>query len=160
MGKETKDEDFVDQLLEWYRKGIENGTIKPPDPNGPRYADELLQIWREKEERKVAKPVKVEEQPQMAAETAGFKDIRGIRHFKEEEGQLVELGRLCFRGNAAKLYLPKRVCNALKLDRERDKTLVIVGVDENTLFLIKDKEVANELKPRILEARKMVFDDR
>lgn len=82
------------------------------------------------------------------------KDIRGIRHFKEEPDPVVELGRICYKGNSAHLYLPKRICNRLRLDRDKDSTLIIVAHAANSLFLIKDSEVAHILKPKILEMRK------
>lgn len=85
------------------------------------------------------------------------KDIRGIRHWKEESDPVVELGRICYKGSTAHLYLPKRVCNRLKLDREKDSTLIIVAHTANSLFLIKDSEVAHMLKPKILSMRKRTF---
>jgi hypothetical protein len=82
------------------------------------------------------------------------KDIRGIRHWKEESDPVVELGRICYKGSTAHLYLPKRVCNRLKLDREKDSTLIIVAHTANSLFLIKDSKVAQMLKPKIMELQK------
>ncbi len=82
-------------------------------------------------------------------------DIRGLKHFKEEKGQLVELGRLNFTANGmARMYLPKRVCNRLKLDKEKDSTLIILSHTANSLFLIKDSEAVRILKPEILKKRK------
>ena len=49
-----------------------------------------------------------------------FKDVHGLRHWKEEPDPVVELGRICYKGNGAHIYLPKRVCNRLKLDGEKD----------------------------------------
>ena len=67
---------------------------------------------------------------------------------------MVELGRIFYKGGTAHLYLPKRVCNRLKLDREKDSTLIIVAYNPNTLFLIKDSKIVHKLKPEILEMRK------
>ena len=83
-----------------------------------------------------------------------FKDRYGIRHFKDEPDPVVELGRICYKGNAAHLYLPKRICERLKLDWEKHSTLIIVAHDANSLFLVKDDEVACMLKPKILKMRK------
>ncbi len=82
-----------------------------------------------------------------------YRDIRGLTCFEEDEGTVVELGRLTFKGNAAKLYLPKRVCNALRLDRTKDSTFVIVAPDHTSLLLVKDSEIVEVLKPRILKLR-------
>ena len=72
MEKEIKDEDFVDQLLKWYGKGIKNGTIKPPENGATPLADKALELWRAKQKQEVvAKPERIEE-PQMAVETTGF----------------------------------------------------------------------------------------
>ena len=87
-----------------------------------------------------------------------FADIRGLKHFKEEKGQLVELGRLNFTANGmARIYLPKRVCNRLKLDKEKDSTLIILSHTANSLFLIKDSKAVQMLKPEILKKRRPTF---
>ena len=86
-----------------------------------------------------------------------FKDIHGIKHWKEEPDPVVELGRINYKGGVARMYLPKRICNKLKLDREKDHTLIIVAHTANTLFLIKDNEVAHMLRPRILKMRSPLF---
>jgi hypothetical protein len=86
-----------------------------------------------------------------------FKDTHGLRHWKEEPDPVVELGRICYKGSTAHIYLPKRVCNRLKLDREKDSTLIIVAHTANSLFLIKDSEVAHMLKPKILKMRRPLF---
>jgi len=86
-----------------------------------------------------------------------FKDRYGIRHFKEEPDPVVELGRISYKGNAARLYLPRRICDKLKLDWERDTTLIIMAHGENSLFLVKDSEIADMLKPKILELRRPYF---
>jgi hypothetical protein len=88
-----------------------------------------------------------------------FRDIWGIKHFAEEPDPVVELGRICYKGNAAHLYLPKRVCERLRLDREKHSTLIIVAHNANSLFLVKDSEIANILRPKILELRKKYFGD-
>ena len=85
-----------------------------------------------------------------------FKDRYGIRHFKEEPDPVVELGRINYRGNAARLYLPKRICERLKLDWEKDTTLIIVAHAHNSLFLIKDDEVVDMMRPRILRLRRLL----
>jgi hypothetical protein len=82
-----------------------------------------------------------------------YRDIRGLAHFDEDERTVVELGRLTFKGNAAKLYLPKRVCNALRLDPIKDSTFIIVAPDNSSLLLIKDSEIVEMLKPKILKLR-------
>lgn len=86
-----------------------------------------------------------------------FRDIWGIKHFDEEPDPVVELGRICYKGNAAHLYLPKRICERLQLDREKHSTLIIVAHTANSLFLVKDSEIAKMLRPKVLELRKSYF---
>ena len=71
-----------------------------------------------------------------------------------EPDPVVELGRICYKGNAAHLYLPKRICERLKLDRDKHSTLIIVAHDANSLFLVRDLEVEKILRPKVLELRK------
>ena len=82
------------------------------------------------------------------------KDVRGVVHFPEEKGPVIEIGRIKYKGGSAHVYLPQRIRNALKLDREKDSALVIVSVDGNSMFLVKDYVVAAQLKPKILRLRK------
>ncbi len=84
----------------------------------------------------------------------GMKDIHGIRHFKDKPNPVVELGRINYKGNSAHLYLPKRICEKLRLDWEKDYALIIVAHTENSLFLVKDKEVTKMISPKILAIRK------
>jgi hypothetical protein len=84
-----------------------------------------------------------------------MKDLRGLTLFKEV-GITVELLRLEYRGNVAKAYLPRIVRDALRLDPERDKTLILVyDNDTEALLLVRDAALSAMLKPRILEARKV-----
>ena len=52
----------------------------------------------------------------MISDIMGMKDIHSIRHFKEVPDPTVELGRIHYKGNGAHVYLPKRICEKLKLD--------------------------------------------
>lgn len=85
-------------------------------------------------------------------------DLRGSRIFNGcEKDELIELGRLTYKHAGVCVYLPKSVCNALHLDPNIDTTLIIATFDDNSFILIKDGEVANLLKPKILEARKILL---
>ena len=83
-----------------------------------------------------------------------YRDLRGLPIFKEA-GLTVELGRIQYTGNTAKVYLPYKVREALKLDPQKDNALILVYDDaEGTLILIRNERLLDALKPQILEARK------
>ena len=85
---------------------------------------------------------------------AMYRDLRGLPIFKEA-GLTVELGRIQYTGNTAKVYLPYKVREALKLDPQKDNALILVYDDaEGTLILIRNERLLDALKPQILEARK------
>lgn len=85
-------------------------------------------------------------------------DLRGSFIFNDcERDYIVELGRLTYKHGGVCVYLPKIVCNALHLNPTIDTTLIITTFDDNSFILIKDGEVANLLKPKILETRKLLF---
>lgn len=65
----------------------------------------------------------------------------------------VELGRITHKNSGISLYLPKSIVHALRLTKE-DKSLVIFSVKNYGFFLIKDTELANSMRPKILELRK------
>jgi len=145
--KGKNSENFVTAVLKWAERQDKSRTeTEEFKKESQELADKIIK-WYERDKDK--KDSNKEGNPMM------FKDVHGLRHYKEETGSVVELGRIEYKGSAAKLYLPKRVCNALKLDREKDSTLVIVAADHNSLFLIKDSAVAEMLKPQILEKRKL-----
>ena len=66
---------------------------------------------------------------------------------------VIELGRITYKNSGISLYLPKNIVNTLHLNIE-DKSLVIFSVDDYGFFLIKDKELAEALKPKILDLRR------
>jgi hypothetical protein len=85
---------------------------------------------------------------------AMHRDLRGLPIF-EEAGLTVELGRIQYTGNTAKVYLPYKVREALKLDPEKDNALILIYDEtKGTLILIHNGLLLNTLKPQILEARK------
>jgi hypothetical protein len=88
-------------------------------------------------------------------------DIRGVRLFNGGgEEPTIELARLTFKSSGISLYLPKRICTALQLDKDVNGSLVIVAVDSNCIFLIKDISLAAALKPQILDMRKKLFENK
>ena len=85
-------------------------------------------------------------------------DLRGSFIFNDcGRDYIVELGRLTYKHGGVCVYLPKIVCNALHLNPAIDTTLVIATFDDNSFILIKDSEVVNLLKPKILETRKFLL---
>lgn len=71
---------------------------------------------------------------------------------------VIELGRITYKSSGVSLYLPKSIVNALRLNSEIDTTLVIFSVGDYGFFLIKNTELANSLKPQILNLRKRISD--
>ena len=71
---------------------------------------------------------------------------------------VVELGRITYKSSGISLYLPKSIVNALRLNSEIDTKLVIFSVGDYGFFLIKDTELANSVKPQILNLRKRISD--
>ena len=67
---------------------------------------------------------------------------------------VVELGRITYKSSGISLYLPKSIVNALNLNSEEDRALVIFSVDDYGFFLMKDQALAKSLKPQILDLRK------
>lgn len=85
-------------------------------------------------------------------------DLRGSYIFNDcGKDVIVELGRLTYKHGGVCVYLPKIICNALHLNPTIDNTLVIATFDDNSFILIKDVEVANLLKPKIMETRRLLF---
>ena len=84
-------------------------------------------------------------------------DIRGLKQISVPlSDPIVELGRITYKSSSVSLYLPKRVCDALYLDKDANNSLVIFTMD-NGMFLVKDTALAAALKPKILEMRKKVL---
>lgn len=84
-----------------------------------------------------------------------IRDLRGIPIFKDVF-MTVELLRLEYRGNIAKAYIPYNAREALRLDPQKDKALILVH-DNKTggNLLIKDTELTRIIKPLILSGRKV-----
>ena len=70
---------------------------------------------------------------------------------------VVELGRITYKSSGISLYLPKRIVEALNLNPEIDRSLIIFGIEDCEFFLIKDKALADSLKPQILELRERII---
>jgi hypothetical protein len=82
------------------------------------------------------------------------RDCRGQPIFDEAD-IAVELGRLQYAGNTAKVYLPQKVREALRLDPQKDNALVMIYDDESgILILVPNKLLCDRLRPEILEARR------
>lgn len=73
---------------------------------------------------------------------------------------VVELGRITYKSSGISLYLPKSIVNALNLNSEEDRALVIFSVDDYGFFLMKDQALAKSLKPQILDLRKKLAINR
>lgn len=84
-----------------------------------------------------------------------LRDQRGLALFKEI-GLTVELLRIEYRGNIAKLYIPQIVREALKLDPSKDISLILFHDNESGLnLLVKDTDLSKLIKPLILDARQI-----
>jgi hypothetical protein len=71
---------------------------------------------------------------------------------------VVELARITYKSSGTSLYLSKRIGASLHLDKNYNKSLVLVGVDETCMFLMKDTSLATKLKPKILEMRRRALN--
>lgn len=129
-----KTQDFADLLLEWGRKQKTKGQIsEPTKAEKGRLVPQVLE-WAERERQRPKHEVILEKDP------------------------VIELGRIVFKGGGASVYLPKSIRKALNLDRKIHTSLVIVADGSNSILLVKDTKVAEELKPMVLEARKAFGD--
>ncbi len=82
------------------------------------------------------------------------RDCRG-QPIYEEVGLTVELGRIQYTGNTARVYVPAIVREALRLDPQKDNALVMIYDEEKgILILIRNDLLCDRLKPEILEARR------
>jgi hypothetical protein len=61
------------------------------------------------------------------------------------------------RGIEPGIALPKNITNSLHLQPTIDTHLITIEVDCNSMFLIKDKVLANRLRPEIIDTRKKTF---
>lgn len=71
---------------------------------------------------------------------------------------VVELARITYKSSGTSLYLSKRIGASLHLDKNYNKSLVLVGVDDTCMFLMKDTSLATKLKPKILEMRRRALN--
>jgi hypothetical protein len=85
-------------------------------------------------------------------------DIRGLELYNVSEEAVIELARITYKSSGISLYLPKRICDKLRLDKSANSSLVLVAIDNNCMFLVKDTNLAAILKPQILELRKKTFE--
>ncbi len=121
---------FVDRLLKWYTKQRELRNIPEPTEAERIIAHERVEkllAWYDREKGK----------PQVIL----------------EKEPVIELGRLCFKGGSMTVYLPKSICKALNLDRKVHTSLVIVADGSDSILLVKDANVAEKLRPKVLEMR-------
>ena len=66
---------------------------------------------------------------------------------------VVELGRITYKSSGANMYIPKRIAKALHLNKEENRTLAIISLEDYGFVLIKDTALAAKLKPWILDLR-------
>lgn len=67
---------------------------------------------------------------------------------------IAEVGKISYKSSGANVYIPKRIAKALRLNKEENRTFVILSMGDYGFFLIKDTELAKKLKLEILERRK------
>lgn len=123
--------------MKWYRKQKAEGKIQEPTEAEKARGDKLVAqvlAWAEREKKKPKPEVIL------------------------EEGPVIELGRVNFKGGGASVYLPRSIRKALNLDKRIHTSFVIVADGSNSILLVKDTKVAEELKPMVLEARKAFSD--
>ena len=82
----------------------------------------------------------------------------GLRLGDDLIDPVIETGRLTYKSSGVCVYLPKNITNALHLDPELDRNLVIFTLEDYWFFLIKEKKLADMLKPDILELRKKALE--
>ena len=86
------------------------------------------------------------------------KKIKQLLFSNSLKEPIVELGRITYKSSGISLYLPKSIVNVLNLNKEEDNSLVIFSVEDKGFFLIKDRALAEELKPKILDLRKELLN--
>lgn len=82
-----------------------------------------------------------------------LRDPRGLPIVTENDGLVIEIGHIEYNGNIAKVYIPKRFVEALKLDKNNDKAYLMIRNGKSITF-IRDDELIEKLKPLIYAARK------
>ena len=85
-------------------------------------------------------------------------DIRGLKLYSASTEAVVELARITYKSSGISLYLPKRICDKLQLDKSVNGSLILVAIDNECMFLVKDTALATVLKPQILELRKKMLE--
>ena len=84
-----------------------------------------------------------------------MRDVRGVL-ITNDPNITVELGRIQYNGNTAKVYLPKKVRDALKLDPQKDNAMILLYDHKNgTVQMILNQTLRNSLRPQILASRKL-----
>lgn len=81
------------------------------------------------------------------------KNVKQLFLSDDLKNPVVELGRITYKSSGISLYLPKSVVNALHLNKEKDRSLIIFSVEDKGFFLIKDTVLQHELKSEILTLR-------
>lgn len=66
---------------------------------------------------------------------------------------VVELGCITYKSSGASMYIPRRLAKALHLNKEENRTLAIISLEDYGFVLIKDTALAAKLKPWILDLR-------
>lgn len=80
-----------------------------------------------------------------------------VKTLNIEGGQntIIELGQITYKGGSARVYLPKKICSLLDLNRNTSKKLVFFyDVSSGLLCCFTNKEIENRVKSEILELRK------
>ncbi len=80
------------------------------------------------------------------------------RRLHELRDSIIEMGRLTYKSSGVCVYLPKSVVNALHLDPELDRKLVIFGLEGHLFGFMKDIELVAMFKPTILDFRKKALE--
>ena len=165
MSNMAKKQSTVDLVLKWYDKQKAEGKISEPTEAEKAKQDELIEKilkWAEKQKVKESPPEPTPTSEEIVALATQVYKKRKEKPKPEvilEKEPVIELGRIVFKGGGASVYLPKSIREALNLDRKTHTSLVIVADGSKSILLIKDTEVAERLKPMVLDARK-AFSDR
>ncbi len=88
----------------------------------------------------------------ISSNSNGIKELRLSDDLKDT--LIAELGRISYKSSGASVYIPKRIVKALHLNKEENRTLVILSLDDYGFVLIKDTALAQRLKLQILNLRK------
>lgn len=80
-------------------------------------------------------------------------DVRGLP-VETDSDIMIEIGRIEYIGNIAKIYIPKRFREALKLNKAKDREYLMIKGKDSSITLIRDDDMIDNLKPKVYAARK------